>query len=149
MTADSSIDVREVIFINPDAESAYAGLPPGAGEVADSIVTLLQNGQAPVRKGLWRTLKGRLRGIGEIRINDGTNTYRVYIWQGCGPALYIVDAGMKKSPTGNEIPQWQQERLVRRRDRAAQHCEDNRADLVLAFSERASQRERHKQGTTR
>ena len=27
MTSDTSIDVREVIFINPDAESGYDGLP--------------------------------------------------------------------------------------------------------------------------
>ena len=145
MTSDTSIDVREVNFINPDAESGYDGLPASVGEVADGAVTLLQNGQVPVRKGLWRVLKGKLRGIGEVRINDGTNTFRVYVWLGCELALYILDAGMKKLPTGSEIPQWQQDRLVDRRERAARDCTDN-ADLEQAFADRAARREQRGQG---
>lgn len=148
MTSDTSIDVREVVFINPDAESGYDGLPAGVGEAADGAVTLLQNGQVPARKGLWRMLKGKLRGIGEIRINDGTNTFRVYVWLGCEAALYILDAGMKKSPTGGEIPQWQQDRLVDRRERAALDCADN-ADLEQAFADRAARREQRGQGAGR
>jgi phage-related protein len=147
MTSETSIDVREVVFINPDAKSGYDSLPTEVGEIADGAVTLLQNGRIPVRKGLWRTLKGGLRGIGEIRINDGTNTYRVYVWLGCKPALYVLDAGMKKSPTGDEIPQWQQDRLVDRRGRAAKDCADNGADLDHAFADRALRRERHEQET--
>jgi len=149
MTSDNSIDLREVVFINPDAESGYEGLPPLVGELADGAVTVLQNGCIPVRKGLWRALKGTLRGIGEIRINDDTNTYRVYIWLGCEPALYVLDAGMKKSPTGNEIPQWQQDRLFDRRQRAAKDCDDSRSDFDQAFYERASRRERHGKETGR
>ena len=145
MTSDTSIDVREVVFINPDAESGYDVLPPSVGETADGVVTLLQNGRVPTRKGLWRVLKGTLRGIGEIRINDGTNTFRVYVWLGCEPALYILDAGMKKSPTGSEIPQWQQDRLVNRRERAAEDCAGNAA-LNLAFADRAARREERGQG---
>ncbi len=145
MTSETSIDVREVIFINPDAESGYDGLPASVGEAADGAVTLLQNGQVPTRKGLWRVLKGKLRGIGEIRINDGTNTFRVYVWLGCEPALYVLDAGMKKSPTGSEIPQWQQDRLEERRGRAAKDCADS-ADLEQAFLEKAARREQHEQG---
>lgn len=148
MTSDTSIDVREVVFINPDAESGYDGLPASVGEVADGAVTLLQNGQVPTRKGLWQVLKGKLRGIGEIRINDGTNTFRVYVWLGCEPALYILDAGMKKSPTGSEIPQWQQDRLVDRRERAAKDCAEN-ADLEQAFADRAARREQRGQGAGR
>ena len=148
MMSDTSIDVREVIFINPDAESGYDGLQAGVGEVADGAVTLLQNGQVPTRKGLWRVLKGKLRGVGEIRINDGTNTFRGYVWLGCEAALYIPDAGMKKSPAGSEIPQWQQDRLVDRRERAARDCADN-ADLEQAFADRAVRREQHGQGAGR
>lgn len=148
MTSDTSIDVREVVFINPDAESDYDGLPASVGEVADGAVTLLQNGQVPARKGLWRVLKGKLRGIGEIRVNDGTNTFRIYVWLGCEPALYILDAGMKKSPTGSEIPGWQQDRLADRRERAAKDCAEN-ADLERAFADRAARREQHEGGAAR
>ncbi len=149
MTSETSIDVREVVFINPDAESNYEGLPVSVGETADGAMTLLQNGRVPTRPGLWRTLKGKLRHLGEIRINDGSNTYRVYVWLGCDPALYILDAGMKKSPTGSEIPQWQQDRLVDRRERAIRDCADSQADLEKAFSDRALRRKRSKQEVRR
>lgn len=147
MTSDTSIDVREVVFINPDAESGYEMLPASVGEVADGVVTLLQNGRVPERKGLWQMLKGKLRGIGEIRINDGTNTFRVYLWLGCEPAIYILDAGIKKSPTGSDIPQWQQDRLVERRVRAAQDYLDQRAELDQALADRAARRRHHEQET--
>lgn len=126
MASDASIDVREVIFINPAAASGYQGLPVGVGQIADSAVTVLQNGGHPSHSGLWRLLRGGLRDVGEIRINDGTNTFRVHVWLGCRPALYTLDAGMKKSPTGNEIPRWQQERLADRRGRAAADCAGNK-----------------------
>lgn len=94
-------------------------------------------------------LKGKLGGIGEVRINDSTNTYRIYIWMGCEPALYVLDAGMKKSPTGHEIPQWQQDRLAARRERAAQDCTNIRADLDQAFGDRTVRRQQRKQEVTR
>ena len=142
MTSDTSIDIREVIFINPDAESGYEELPVEVGETADGVLTLLQNGRVPERKGLWRTLKGKLGGVGEIRINDSTNTFRIYLWLGCIQALYVLDAGMKKSPTGNEIPQWQQDRLADRRNRAAEDCANHQAAMDQALAHRAQRRER-------
>lgn len=149
MTSDASIDVREVIFINSDAECGYDALPSDVIELSDGAVTALQNGHSPARKGMWRMLRGKLAGIGEIRINNGTNTFRVYVWLGCNPALYILDAGMKKSPTGSEIPQWQQDRLIDRRERAAAHCRDNQAELDQAFQKRAVQRARQDQEANR
>ena len=86
-------------------------------------------------------LKGTLQGIGEIRIPEGTNTFRVYLWMGCGPALYILDAGMKKSPTGSDIPQWQQERLADRRNRAAGDCRDQQAAMQQAAAVRTLRRQ--------
>lgn len=112
------------------------------------MMTLLQNGQVLVRKGLWCVFKDKLRGIGETRVNDGTNTFRVYVWLGCEPALYILDAGMKKSSTGSEIPQWQQDRLMDRRERAVRNCAEN-ADLERAFADRAARREQRGQGVGR
>jgi phage-related protein len=141
MTSETSIDIREVIFINPDAESSYAELPAEVGERADSVLTLLQNGRVPERKGLWRMLRGKLGGIGEVRINDSTNTFRIYLWLGCDQAIYVLDAGMKKSPTGHEIPQWQQDRLADRRDRAAQDCAHHHVELSQALAHRAERRE--------
>jgi phage-related protein len=141
MTSETSIDIREVIFINPDAENGYESLPAEVGEVADGAITLLQNGRVPERKDLWRMLKGRLSGVGEIRINANANTFRIYVWLGCKQAIYVLDAGMKKSPTGNEIPQWQQDRLADRRSRAAQDCADHQHELGQALADRAARRE--------
>jgi phage-related protein len=141
MTSETSIDIREVIFINPDAESGYENLPAEVGETADGAITLLQNGRVPERKGLWRMLKGKLSGVGEIRLNDSANTFRIYLWLGCSQAVYVLDAGMKKSPTGNEIPQWQQDRLADRRNRAAQDCANHQRELGEALAHRTARRE--------
>jgi len=141
MTPDTSVDIREVIFINPDAESGYEELPAEVGETADGVLTLLQNGRVPERKGLWRMLRGKLGGVGEIRINDNTNTFRIYLWLGCDQAIYVLDAGMKKSPTQNEIPQWQQDRLTDRRNRAAEDCANHQTELGQSLAHRAARRE--------
>jgi phage-related protein len=141
MTSDTSIDIRKVIFINPDAESGYEALPAEVSETADGTLTLLQNGRLPERKGLWRVLRGKLAGVGEIRISDSTNTFRIYVWIGCDQAIYVLDAGMKKSPTGSEIPQWQQDRLADRRNRAAQDCANHQIDLGKSLEKRAARRE--------
>lgn len=146
MTSDTSIDIREVVFINPDAESGYAELPAEVGETADGTLTLLQNGRVPEHRGRWRMLKGKLGGVGEIRINDSANTFRVYLWLGCDQAIYVLDAGMKKSPTGNEIPQWQQDRLADRRNRAAQDCANHQIELGQALAHRNARREQQSRG---
>jgi phage-related protein len=143
MTSDTSIDIREVIFINPDAESGYEALPADVGEAADGALTLLQNGRVPERHGLWRMLKGSLSGIGEIRINESTNTFRIYLWLGCDQAIYVLDAGMKKSPTGSEIPRWQQDRLADRRSRAEQDCAARELELSQALAQRVARLEHH------
>jgi len=137
----ASIDVREVVFINTDARKGYDGLPQAVAETVDSAITALQNGGTPSAAGLWRGLSGKLRGIGEIRINDGTDTYRIYVWLGCDPVVFVLDAGIKKSPTGGEIPRWQQDRLVDRRGRAAQVCAANQDMLRQRFVQRAERRE--------
>ena len=147
MTSDTSIDIREVVFINPDAESGYEALPTEVGETADGALTLLQNGRVPERKGLWRMLRGKLGGVGEIRVNDSTNTFRVYLWLRCDQAIYVLDAGMKKSPTGSEIPQWQQDRLADRRERAAQDFAQHQVELDQALAHRAARRERQSRRT--
>jgi phage-related protein len=140
MTSDASIDIREVIFITPDAETGYDTLPEDVGETADSAITLLQNGRVPERIGLWRALKGKLSGVGEIRINENGNTFRVYLWLGCHQAIYVLDAGVKKSPTGHDIPQWQHDRLVDRRNRADRDCANHQIVLDEALMRRAKRR---------
>lgn len=141
MTSDVSIDIREVIFINVDARRGYDGLPEAVGETADAAITTLQNGAVPSAPGLWRSLAGNLRGLGEIRIGSGTDTYRVYVWLGCDLAVFVLDAGIKKSSTGSAIPRWQQERLLARRDRAVEFCTANAALLRTRFLQRAERRQ--------
>jgi phage-related protein len=97
-------------------------------------------GEFPERIGLWRALKGKLSGVGEIRLNENANTFRVYLWLGCHQAIYVLDAGMKKSPTGHDIPQWQQDRLLDRRNRAARDSANHQIVLDQALARRAARR---------
>jgi phage-related protein len=141
MTSETSIDIREVIFINSDAQTGYEVLPADVGEAADGAIPLLQNGRVPQRKGLWCMLEGKLAGIGEIRLDDNSDTFRIYLWLGCKQAIYVLDAGIKKSPRRNEIPQWQQDRLTERQKRAEQDCANHQSELDKSLARRAALRD--------
>ncbi len=120
MTSDASADVKEVIFVNEAATRDYAALPPDVREAADAPTTVLQNGGRLPSKQV-RDLRGVLFGISEIRISYDDDTYRVYFAAEYAEAIYILDAGMKKSPKDGEIPRWQIDRLVARKQKAEDH----------------------------
>jgi phage-related protein len=128
MTSDASADVKEVIFVNEAANRDYADLPPDVREAADTRTTVLQNGgRLPAKQ--VRNLQGVLFGISEIRISYDDDTYRVYFVAEYAEAIYILDAGMKKSPKDGEIPRWQIDRLVARKQKADDHYLTNRPML--------------------
>lgn len=137
MTSDESIDLKEVVFINERAHRDYREMPPEVKESADGAITEIQN-ERPLPKKLLNALKGNLSGIDEIRLPYDTDTYRVYV-TAFRAAVYVLDAGMKKSKSGAAIPPNQTERLIERRKRAVKDYEDNRAE----FERDAERRRRH------
>jgi hypothetical protein len=139
MTVETSVDVREVIFINERCRVDYEDLPPAVGESADQALTTLQNNEALTRK-MFKELSENLNGVDEIRLPYASNTYRVYVYRGCAWVIMVLDAGIKKSPSGHEIPGWQVERLEQRLRKAKDYCADNEAELKRAFDSRATRR---------
>jgi phage-related protein len=128
MTADANADVEEVIFVNEAANRDFAALPPDVREAADARTRVRQNrGRLPAKQ--VRDLRGVMFGISEIRICYDDDTYRVYFAAEYAEAIYILDAGMKKSPKDGEIPRWQIDRLVSRKRKADEHYLANRPVL--------------------
>jgi len=116
MTSQDSLDIREVIFINERCRVDYEAMPAEVRESADQAIDALQNAR-PLPPKLYQPLSGTLTGINEIRLGYDDNTYRVYVTLKCPWVIMVLDAGMKKSTEGKNIPKWQKERLETRHKR--------------------------------
>jgi phage-related protein len=138
MTSGSSIDIREVIFIGSASED-YRGMPAEVRQAADARMQVLQNnGRLPAKQ---RTaLSGKLSGIDEIRVLWDGDTYRAYLAIEHKAVIYILDAGIKKSPHGSAIPQTQIDRLIERKKTADRDYTANRATYEADMAERMKRR---------
>jgi phage-related protein len=87
-----------------------------------------------------RRSSGDLSGIDEIRIPDDGNAYRVYYLVEFKAAIYMLDAGIKKSPRGGEIPKQQVETLVERKKKAKEHYAKHKTELEKVMAERLPRR---------
>lgn len=139
MTSLSSLDVREVIFINERCRVDYESMPDDVRESADHAIDAIQNGRVLSPK-MFTSLKGKLAGISEIRLPYDDDTYRVYLTLKCPWVVMILEAGMKKSTDGNNIPKWQQERLEHRQKNAQEYCQSHDAELRQDFEKRNKRR---------
>jgi|SRR6185312_16438109 phage-related protein len=139
MTNKRSLDIREVIFINRQAKDAYLSLPENVRQAADARTDAIQNHERLPRN-QRESLSGELSGIDEIRISDDGNAYRVYYLVEFKAAIYMLDAGMKKSPRGGEIPKQQVETLVERKKKAREHYAKHKDELKKAMAERLPRR---------
>jgi len=138
MTSGSSIDIREVIFIGSASED-YRAMPAEVRQAADARMQVLQNnGRLPAKQ---RTaLSGKLSGIDEIRVLWDGDTYRAYLAIEHKAVIYILDAGIKKSPHGSAIPQTQIDRLIERKKTADRDYTANRATYEADMAERMKRR---------
>jgi phage-related protein len=127
MTSDESTDLKEVIYVNQSAYNDYEAMLPDIKESADQAITQIQN-EKPLPAKMFKPLKENLSGIDEVVLPYDSDTYRVYVAL-YRYAVYILDAGIKKSKTGNEIPPNQKERLIRRRDQASRDYDTNKAEI--------------------
>lgn len=55
--------------------------------------------------------------------------------------IMVLDAGMKKSTEGKNIPKWQKERLGTRHKKAREYCTEHDADLKVDYDKRKARRE--------
>jgi phage-related protein len=139
MSSDTSVDIREVIFVNQAADEAYRGLPDEVRQAADARTTAIQNNQ-PLPRNQRQSLSGRLVGIDEVRILFDGDTYRVYHLVEFAEVIYILDAGMKKSPTGSRMPKPQSEMLEKRKKFAQDDYDRNNEAYRASMQERLSRR---------
>ena len=146
MTSESSIDVREVVFINERCRRDYFELPAEVGESADEAIDAVQNGRRLSPK-MFSQLSGKLSGIDEIKIPYDSDTYRVYVTLECKWIVMVLDAGIKKSNEGKKIPQWQQERLEQRLSKARQYCKAQGKALGVDYAKRQALRDAYAKRT--
>jgi phage-related protein len=139
MSSDGSIDIRAVIFINRDAETQYRSLPDEVRQSADARTSAIQDRQRLPSKAR-ESLKGKLAGIDEIKIGFDGDTYRVYYAVEFEEVIYILDAGMKKSPRRGQIPKQQVDRLVARLKAAREDYQENRAQYQADQRKRLERR---------
>jgi len=140
MTSATSRDVKEVAFVNWAAEKAFDALPPEVLERAETALSVLQNGGS-LPRGEYEALRGRtLAGVTEIKLPWNTDEYRVYQVVEFDEVIFVLDAGMKKSPRGGQIPQEQVERLEARLAKAREAYLQNKNLFIRRFSERRTNR---------
>ena len=140
MTSQDSVDAREVIFINERCRMDYEAMPAELRESADQAIDALQNAR-PLPAKLYQRLRDTLSGTHEIRLPHDGNTYRVYVTLKCPWIIMVLDAGMKKSTEGKNIPKWQKERLEARYKKAREYCAEHDADLKADYDRRKVRRD--------
>jgi phage-related protein len=116
----TSVDIREVVFVNEQAKHDYQSMPAEVLQAAVARTTAIQN-HMRLPRNQRQSLRGKLADIDEVRILFDDNTYRVYYLTPFKAAIYILDAGTKKSPRGGEISKPQIERLIGRKKVAVDH----------------------------
>jgi phage-related protein len=122
----------------PDtARDDYDALPEEVRIEADFATTELQNGRH------WDglvSLKGKLAGISEVKIDHDTNTFRVFYVIKFRYCLYIIDAFMKKSKKGKQLNRMDEARLEKRRGTAEAHYRANEDYFKQEFERRRAAR---------
>ena len=117
-------------------------------EQLDQAIDALQNAR-PLPAKLYQPLHETLSGIHEIRLPHDDNTYRVYLTLKCPWIIMVLDAGMKKSTEGKNIPKWQKERLETRYKKAREYCAERDADLKADYDRRKARRDESAKETGR
>ncbi|MEN3230242.1 type II toxin-antitoxin system RelE/ParE family toxin [Methylorubrum rhodesianum] len=139
MTSLTSKDRREVIFVNQAAKAAYDDLPIAVREMADAFMTALQNGSR-LPAGRYEGLSGTLSGVSEFRIPHDGDTYRCYQVVEYAEVIYVLDAGIKKSPRGGQMPNEDKERLEKRLALARRAYKAEEARIKSDFAARSVSR---------
>ncbi len=139
MSSRTSVDIREVVFVNAQAKRAYESLQGEVLEAADARTTAIQN-HWRLPRNQRQALTGKLAGIDEVRILFDDDTYRVYYLTRFHAVIYILDAGKKKSPRGKDMPRTQVDRLIERKKVAVAHYASNEKWFEARMADRLTRR---------
>lgn len=141
MTGGDSPDIREVEFVGPGARKAFLQLDEQVRYHANFAVRRIQN-SARLPRDMVKELKGSLEGISEIRIDHVGDTYRVYYAARFKEVVFILEAGMKKSVRGGEIPKPTVDLLKDRLATAVRIYQTRRDEFEKRYQEREARRVR-------
>ena len=83
----------------------------------------LRTAQDGGKSAIAKPMKGTLRDVIEISDNSEAGAFRVMYTTTLGQIVYVLDAFQKKSKSGNETPQADIERIVKRLMRAREKHE--------------------------
>jgi phage-related protein len=141
LTSPTSTDRKVVRFVGRAAEEDFKNLPDEVHRTATTLLGVLQSGNIPKGKDRYKSLKNKLSGIDEIRIDgeDG-NTYRIYDIISYPEIVYVLDARAKKSTEGGNIPKADEVRLLARKKAADADYKTNEAIYKRDFAVRAQRR---------
>jgi phage-related protein len=92
-------------------------------DVKDEVGFALDAAQKGARVPHARPMKGNLRAVTEIRIDDDGDTYRTMYTTELEGVVYVLDAFKKKSKKGSETPREDIDRILERLKRAREHFE--------------------------
>lgn len=140
MVRPASIDIKEVVFIGGSGAD-LAALPKEVRTEANFALWNLQNGSWP-KDDRYKPITGnaKLAGVGEIRLSHDGDTYRIYNVVSYREVLYVLEAGIKKSMRGGEIPQQDMRRLEKRCKRAKEDYKENQPVYQASYLERERRR---------
>jgi phage-related protein len=117
-------DVREVEW-QGDSRERLRGFPD---EVKWLFGRALYKAQLGKRHPIAALMRGRLRGVVELRAREGGDAYRLYYTLKCPGCVYVLYCHKKKSKRGIGTPS-REKKLVRDRYRdAMDHCQRKREE---------------------
>jgi phage-related protein len=141
VSSPGSIDKKVIRFVGPAVRADFSNLPPGVHEAATDVLRVLQAGDLPKGRDVYKRLKEDLAGIDEIRIDgpDG-NTYRIYDIIRFREVIYVLDARAKKSTEGGNITKADKRTLLERKKAAEADYKANEVRYKRDYAIRAQVR---------
>lgn len=117
--AKEGLSLKPLRFI-ASARDDLRAMPPDVKDQAGFALERVQAGKAPSNS---KQLRGSLRDVHEIVIDDNGNTYRTIYTTTIGGVVYVLDVFQKKSKRGLATPQKDLARIQKRLIFAREHHE--------------------------
>lgn len=108
---------KPIIWMGPTRKDLRA-MPE---DVKDEIGFALDTAQRGGKVAYAAPMKGRLRTVTEIRVDESGGTYRAMYTTEMEGFVYVLDVFRKKSKKGAETPKADIDRIVERLKRAREH----------------------------
>lgn len=139
MTGPQSEDIREIVFISPDARENLASLPDDLRAAITGLFNAVQNNRRLPSK-RQKDLSNDLAGISELRQDYYGDTYRAYYVAKFREVIFVLDVDIKKSSSGGEIPKPTKDMLKKRFRAAVADYEAHKPAYEAAYAERQARR---------